>query len=137
MSLIKKGQLPDDSYTFMVFVDAYNLREAGAYYGQGLTLQMVINREELETFTTCLEREYLEFKDRFQVDRQNEEKDRMFDQLMTGNMELSEKTIIREVQNGTGSKTKDSPELVQKKRSMIAEALATASKVKDKPRKKK
>lgn len=145
----EKGPLPDDSYTFMVFVDAYNLRGTGAYYGQGLTLQLITNREKLEKFTTCLEREYLEFKDRFQVDRQNEENNRMLHQLFTDRNDSAaeptqestvgydQKEPARDVHNGTGSKAKDSPELVQKKRSMIAEALATASKVKDRPRKKK
>lgn len=65
----EKGKLPDDSYTFMVFVDAYNFMGAGAYYGQGLSMQLIVNRKDLEAFKTCLEREYEEFKERFQVER--------------------------------------------------------------------
>lgn len=156
----EKGQLSDDRYTFMVFVDAYNLKRAGFYYGQGLTLQMVVNREELETFATCLEREYLEFKERFQVDRLNEEKDRMLEQLFTpinkkrssrksigpndscaakksqaGSAGKDQKELAREEgHNGTTGKAKDSPELVQRKRDIIAEALEKAKQVPDKPK---
>ncbi len=65
----EKGTLPDDSYTLIVFVDAYNFKEADAYYGQGLSLHMIVNRNELEEFAKNLEDEYREFKRRFEVDQ--------------------------------------------------------------------
>jgi hypothetical protein len=65
----EKGKLPDDAYTIIVFVDAYNFKEAHAYYGQGLSLHMIVNRNELEEFAKDLENEYQEFKRRFEVDQ--------------------------------------------------------------------
>lgn len=69
----EKGKLPDDSYTFIAFVDAYNLKEADAYYGQGLSLQMIVSREDLEIFANNLDREYTDFKKAFKVDEWGEE----------------------------------------------------------------
>lgn len=69
----EKGKLPDDSYTLIIFVDAYNLKEADAYYGQGMSLHMIVSRNELEEFANDLEREYQEFKQRFRVDQWLEE----------------------------------------------------------------
>jgi hypothetical protein len=69
----EKGKLPDDSYTLIVFVDAYNLKEADAYYGQGISLHMIVSRNELEAFAKDLEYEYQEFKQRFGVDQWLEE----------------------------------------------------------------
>lgn len=65
----EKGKLPDDSYTLIVFVDAYNLKEADAYYGQGISLHMIVSRNELEEFVKDLEHEYQEFKQLFGVDQ--------------------------------------------------------------------
>jgi hypothetical protein len=69
----EKGKLPDDAYTFIALVDAYNLKDADAYYGQGLSLQMIVERWELERFMDDLEREYQTFKDKFKVDEWIEE----------------------------------------------------------------
>ncbi|MDR1007992.1 MAG: hypothetical protein LBL65_05460 [Campylobacteraceae bacterium] len=69
----EKGKLPDDEYTFIVFVDAYNFKEADAYYGQGFLLQMIVSRQDLEIFANDLEREYIEFKKIFNIDQWNEE----------------------------------------------------------------
>lgn len=69
----EKGKLPDDSYTVIVFVDAYNFKDADAYYGQGLSLQMIVERHELEMFANDLETEYQEFKNNFKVDEWLEE----------------------------------------------------------------
>jgi hypothetical protein len=65
----EKGKQPDDSYTLIVFVDAYNFKEADAYYGQGLSLHMIVSRNELEEFAKSLEYEYQEFKQRLEVDQ--------------------------------------------------------------------
>ncbi|MCA9990306.1 MAG: hypothetical protein KDE29_04825, partial [Anaerolineales bacterium] len=64
----EKGKLPDDSFTFIAFVDAYNFKDASVYYGQGLSLHMIVNRHELEEFANQLEKEYSEFKLRFKAD---------------------------------------------------------------------
>lgn len=64
----ERGKLPDDLFTLIVFVDAYNLEGADAYYRQGLSLHMVVTRDELQAFANELEKEYTEFKLRFKVD---------------------------------------------------------------------
>lgn len=69
----EKGKLPDDSYTFIAFVDAYNFKDADAYCGQGFSLHMIVERQEIETFANNLETEYAEFKKLFKVDEYVEE----------------------------------------------------------------
>ncbi len=69
----EKGKLPDDSYTFIALADAHNFRGANAYYGQGLSLQMIVTRQDLEAFADDLDREYAEFKKAFKVDEWGEE----------------------------------------------------------------
>jgi len=64
----EKGKLPDDLYTFIAFVDAHNFKGADAYYGQGLSLQMIVSRRNLQAFADALDREYMEFKKAFDVD---------------------------------------------------------------------
>lgn len=68
----EKGKLPDDLYTFISLVDAYNFKEADGYYGQGFSLQMLVTRHQLETFAENLDNEYNEFKKEFMVDEWNE-----------------------------------------------------------------
>ena len=70
----EQGNLPDDLFTIIVFVDAYNLKHADTYYGSGLSLQMIVTREELGAFLNDLQTEYQEFKEKFRVDewRENE-----------------------------------------------------------------
>jgi len=64
----EKWKLPDDSYTVIIFIDAYNFREADAYYGQGLSLYLIVTRRDLEEFAEALESEYIEFKQKFKVE---------------------------------------------------------------------
>ena len=64
----EKGKSPDDPYTFIAFVDAYNFKDSDMYYGQGLSLQMIVNRSDLEQFVIDLEKEYDDFKTRFKDD---------------------------------------------------------------------
>lgn len=61
-------KLPDDLYTFICFVDAYNFKNADAYYGQGFSMHMIVTREKLEAFAKALEAEYQEFNQRYKVD---------------------------------------------------------------------
>lgn len=68
-ALKKQGKkLPDDLYTFICFVDAYNFKNADAYYGQGFSMHMIVSRKELEEFVNELEMEYQEFNLRHKVD---------------------------------------------------------------------
>ena len=64
----EKGKLPDDMFTFIVFVDAMNFKGSDAYYGQGISLNMCVYRYQLEEFLKDLEFEYAEFKKSFKVD---------------------------------------------------------------------
>jgi hypothetical protein len=67
----EKGKLPDDIYTFVALIDAYNFRDADAYHGEGLSLQMVVKRHELERFVDELENEYSKFTERFNLQEKN------------------------------------------------------------------
>jgi hypothetical protein len=58
----EKGKLPDDLFTIIAFVDAYNFKDAGAYYGQGFSIHMIVERQEIEAFADQLEAEYTELK---------------------------------------------------------------------------
>jgi hypothetical protein len=64
----QEGKLPDDLFTLIAFVDAYNFKDADAYYGQGFSMHMIVERHEIEAFANELESEYIEFKKRFKVD---------------------------------------------------------------------
>lgn len=64
----ERGNLPDDLFTFIIFVDAYNLEHAVAYLGSGLSLQMIVTREKLEAFLGALQMEYQAFKQKFRID---------------------------------------------------------------------
>jgi hypothetical protein len=68
----QKGKLPDDLFTFIVFVDAYNFDDADAYYGEGLSLHLMPTRQQLETFVTDLEKEYQLFKTKYDIDNYHE-----------------------------------------------------------------
>lgn len=68
----QKGKLPDDIFTFIVFVDAYNFDGADAYYGEGLSLHLIPTRQQLETFVTDLEKEYQILKTKFDIDNYQE-----------------------------------------------------------------
>lgn len=71
----EQGKLPDDFYTFIVFVDAYNFKDADMYYGQGFSIQLLVQRQDLERFSDELEKEYAEFKQQFKVEEWNEDED--------------------------------------------------------------
>jgi hypothetical protein len=73
--LQRKKKLPDDSYTVIIFVDAFNFKGEGVYQGSGFSLQMMVNRTSLEAFADALAREYEEFKKQFNVDEWNAEND--------------------------------------------------------------
>ena len=62
------GSLPDDSFTIIVFIDAYNFKNSDAYYGEGISLHLIVDRVTLENFNSELSREYSEFKEKYKVD---------------------------------------------------------------------
>ena len=68
----EQGNLPDDLFTIIISVDAYNLKHADAYYRSGLSLQMIVSREDLEVFFNNLQTEYQAFNEKFRVDEWQE-----------------------------------------------------------------
>lgn len=64
----KKEKLPDDMFTVIVFIDAYNFQNSGVYYSSGIALHMIVERRELQSFSLKLREEYSEFKKKFKVD---------------------------------------------------------------------
>jgi hypothetical protein len=71
----EQGKLPDDSYTIIVFVDAYNFKGENVYQGDGFSLQMIVDRASLEAFADALTDEYEEFKKEFGIDEWSAEND--------------------------------------------------------------
>lgn len=65
----EQPQQPDDLFSFIAMVDAYNFKEAEGYYGEGLSLHLVVERRELEKFVADLQQEYQEFCEKFGVGR--------------------------------------------------------------------
>ena len=63
------GQLPDDPFTLLLFVDTYNFRDCFAYSNDGLTLHMNLTRAELHKFCTELRADYFAFKGQHRVDQ--------------------------------------------------------------------
>lgn len=51
----------NDLFTIMIFIDSYNFKDCVAYSGEGISLHMVVRREDLEKFVTNLEIEYSSF----------------------------------------------------------------------------
>lgn len=64
----KKEKLPDDMFTVIAFIDAYNFQNSGVYYSSGIALHMIVERRELQSFSLKLRDEYSEFKKKFKVD---------------------------------------------------------------------
>ncbi|MCP4176437.1 MAG: hypothetical protein GY756_01615 [bacterium] len=58
----EKGDLPDDTFALIIFVDAYNFKNSQSYYGSGISLHMVVNRSDLEFFISTLNNEYTSLK---------------------------------------------------------------------------
>lgn len=68
----KHGPLPDDYIELMLFVDVYNFEGATAYSGSGLCFKMITKRVVLQQFHDDLRREYLAFRDHWQIQEKNE-----------------------------------------------------------------
>lgn len=48
----------NDLFTIMIFIDSYNFKDCTIYSGEGISLHMVVRREDLEKFVSDLEIEY-------------------------------------------------------------------------------
>ena len=54
----KKGKQPDDLFTIITFIDSYSFKNNRAYSGEGISLHLIVTRENLEKFADELEIEY-------------------------------------------------------------------------------
>jgi hypothetical protein len=48
----------DDLFTVITFIDSYGFKDEESYSGEGISLHMIVRREDLEKFVTDLETEY-------------------------------------------------------------------------------
>lgn len=48
----------DDLFTIIFFIDSYGFKDSESYSGEGISLHMVVRREDLEKFVSDLEIEY-------------------------------------------------------------------------------
>ncbi len=67
-----RGPLPDDYMELILFVDVYNFAGATAYSGSGLCFRLMSKRAVLQQFHADLKREYLAFRDQWQIQETNE-----------------------------------------------------------------
>ena len=58
----KKGKEPDDLFMVITFIDSYTFKNNMAYSGEGISLHLIVTREDLEKFADDLEREYRNLK---------------------------------------------------------------------------
>lgn len=58
----KKGKQPDDLFTIITFIDSYTFKNNRAYSGEGISLHLIVTRENLEKFANELEIEYRNLK---------------------------------------------------------------------------
>lgn len=67
-----KQMEPEKGFTIITFIDTYNFENSDAYSGNGISLHLIVKRDDLENFVTELESEYknlkLEHKDPEPVD---------------------------------------------------------------------
>ena len=54
----KKGKQPDDIFTIITFIDSYSFKNNRPYSGEGISLHLIVTRENLEKFANELEIEY-------------------------------------------------------------------------------
>lgn len=63
-----KGKSPDDWFTVIALVDAYNFQNSSVYLDSGIALHLLVERKDVEAFCAKLKEEYTEFKEKFKVD---------------------------------------------------------------------
>jgi hypothetical protein len=64
--------LPDDLLEVILFVDMYNFEGCGSYSGTGLCLRLCPPRSAVQAFYEDLKGEYFTFRERWNVQRENE-----------------------------------------------------------------
>lgn len=67
-----KGPLPDDLLEVMLFVDMYNFEGCGAYSGTGFCFRLAPTRAALQDFYEALKSEYLAFREKWNIQQENE-----------------------------------------------------------------
>lgn len=58
-----KEEVDDDLFTIITFIDSYNFKYSKSYSGEGISLHMIVRREDLEKFISDLEMEYNNLSD--------------------------------------------------------------------------
>ena len=51
----------EELFTIMVFMDTYNFIDCNSYSSEGVSLNLIVRRKDLEEFVTELESEYIDF----------------------------------------------------------------------------
>jgi hypothetical protein len=65
---LAKGKSPDDWFTVIAFVDAYNFQNSSAYLDSGIALHLLVERKDVQAFCAKLKEEYAGFREKFKVD---------------------------------------------------------------------
>jgi len=68
----ERGPLPDDYFELLLFVDVYNFEGATAYSGSGLCFRLSPTCAEVQAFYGDMRREYLAFREEWNVHEINE-----------------------------------------------------------------
>ena len=71
----KPGKLPGDSFLFIICANQSNFKGGGYGATEGVSLNMIVTREELERFAEDLQREYHVFKVKYKVGEYSNEED--------------------------------------------------------------
>lgn len=54
----KQEKKPDDLFTVITLIDSYNFKNCDSYSGDGISLQLIVERQDLEKFAIDLQTEY-------------------------------------------------------------------------------
>ena len=58
----KKGNQSEDIFTIITLIDSYTFKNNMAYSGEGISLHLIVTRNDLEKFADQLEKEYRNLK---------------------------------------------------------------------------
>lgn len=53
-----QGKQDDDLFTVIAFIDSYNFKDSNSYSAEGISLHLIVKRQDLENFATDLKMEY-------------------------------------------------------------------------------
>jgi hypothetical protein len=56
-------RLGDELFTIIIFIDSYGFKDSKSYSGEGISLHIIVRREDLEKFVSDLEIEYNNLSD--------------------------------------------------------------------------